>query len=328
MNGIILAGGFGTRLMPLTEHTPKPMLTVANVPMLDYVVGNLLRHGIDDVTFTLGYLPEVIESHVKGYKDVKTRCITEITPLGTAGAVKNASDALSDVFVVMSGDTLHNVDLTAMLESHIMSEKPITIATVRVRDPRRYGVVQFDEDMTVTGFVEKPQSDIYGRDVNAGVYIINKHLLNLIPNDIAFDFSRDLFPSLVVSGDINVYVHKGYWCDIGDKRSYFRANFRMKNDLDFPVADNVCTAVSTRVGNSLISEDASACGTYKNCVIANAVVSSDAVLDGCIVLGGAKVVGEHRHEIIGKDFVEFMPAMPDLIVKNFNIRQNFTQNHI
>ncbi len=311
MNAIVLAGGFGSRLRPLTDAVPKPMLKIANVPMLDYVVAWLAFYGFTDITFTLGYLPEIVKNFVSDYKGIKARFTLETDPLGTAGAVKNAEAYLDDIFVVASGDALCDINLAKMLKFHLDSGANVTMACATVKNPRLYGVVNADDDGTINGFIEKPQTSDYGNLVNAGVYIMNKSALALVPQGVKFDFSRDLFPSLVVTRKVKAFVHHGYWCDIGDKESYYRANYFMKDGGFYPSVPsfNGERYRSELSRDNLVSKSAVTVGYAANSIIGeNARIASGAAISDCVVLDDALVTCRRRFCIIGKDFVEALPG--------------------
>lgn len=223
MNAIILAGGRGTRLAPLTDLTPKPLLEVAGRPILDYVVGQLIRYGFREIVFTAGYLAEQIERRANQYKDIKAVCIAEKEALGTAGAVKNAEKYLGDTFVVMSGDCISDIDLSAMLAAHKRKNADITIASAAVKDPTLYGVISAGSDGRIIDFHEKPKDASFGTTVNAGVYVVSKRALSGIERGVFYDFSKQLFPKLLPLGGLYEYRHYGYWSDLGDFAGYYAA---------------------------------------------------------------------------------------------------------
>ncbi|MBR2989155.1 MAG: NTP transferase domain-containing protein [Clostridia bacterium] len=287
INAIILAGGKGTRLRPLTNDTPKPMLKIANEPVLTRVINWLNGYKIDDITITAGYKSEVIENYAKTSKR-KLNLVTETKPLGTAGAVLNAQNYLSDTFIVASGDALTDLNIEKMLKSHRKSGRAVTLAVTEVENPTLYGVVKYDKNGKVTQFVEKPNSNQYGSCVNTGIYIIEKRALDLIPKGVEYDFSRNLFPQLLLRNEINAYRHEGYWCDIGDKTSFYKACYYHKTN-----GKNA----------NLLGENAKVLGVAKNCIVGNnATILPTATLKNCILLDGATVDGEHQDEIIGRDF--------------------------
>ncbi len=311
MNAIILAGGFGSRLKPLTDTEPKPMLKLACVPMLDYVVSGLYAHYIKDMIFTLGYKGERVESYAKGYRDVNARFTCEDTPLGTAGAVKKAENMLDEKFIVISGDGLSNIDLDGMIVRHYESGAEITMAVTSVKNPTLYGVVCTDFLDNVTGFYEKPSTLEYGNLVNTGVYIINKSVLELVPKNEFFDFSKNLFPYFVGSGKMKVFRHDGYWCDIGDKKSFYRANFRMKHGGFYERAPRKETESLIKMGTNILDSSAIVLGRAHNSILGKGVrIASSADLDGCVVLDGVTVTERYRNAIIGDGFVEYVDSMP------------------
>ena len=305
MNAVILAGGFGSRLKPLTDSTPKPMLPVANVPMLDYVVAHLYDSGIRDTVLTLGYYPEQIVYWMEGYSGVKAHYAVEDVPLGTAGGVKEASDLLDERFIVVSGDALENIDFGAMVREHIRSGKSVTMAVTKVEDTRRFGLVGFDSGGTVTDFFEKPENAVGAGWVNCGVYVMERKVLRRVPKGEKYDFSRDLFPDLVARGDIHAYRHDGFWSDIGSLSSYYEANFLMTDGGFFKGASHRNKTVSRRFGSvdtTLAAYSSLVVGKARHCVIGEgAAVSSGADITDCVVMPYVTVSGIHVGEILGEN---------------------------
>lgn len=305
MNAVILCGGFGKRLAPLTNDLPKPMLNVANRPMLDYCFAQLNYYGIADVTLTLAYLPKKITDWVQGYKEMVKHYSVEEMPLGTAGGVKNASQHLSDVFVVVSGDGLNNIDLNKMYDKHIRSGADVTMAVTQSDTPWLYGVVEHQNGY-VKEFFEKPQNMSGKRWINTGVYIINKYVLDYVPENTFYDFSKDLFPFVLEKGSIGVYEHHGYWSDIGDFSSYYKANMDMKKGGFYPFAYNRYYEKDSELYGSsdisLVSKSASVVGRISGCVIGkNSRIASGAVLNRCVVLDNTIAKGRHSGCIISGD---------------------------
>ncbi len=226
MEAIIMAGGEGSRLRPLTCDIPKPMAQLCGKPILDYILDQVQRHGFEKATLTLGYLPHLIREHFpeERHGTLSLAFVEESTPLGTAGGVKNAAKHLHDDFLVMSGDALCDFNLRQMAEYHKRTRAMITIAVTKVDDPREYGLVNFDEDHRVLGFNEKPSwSGVTTCWANTGIYMIHPSVLSMIPDHEPFDFAMHLFPKML-SEEMNIQVFKanGYWCDIGDLESYRR----------------------------------------------------------------------------------------------------------
>lgn len=307
MNVIILSGGFGKRLAPLTDNCPKPMLTVANRPMLDYTFGQLRYYGLGDVTLTLAYKPEAITRWTDGYKRFSCHYSIEDRPLGTAGGVKNAEKYLSNTFFVLSGDGLNNIDLNKMYEAHLKSGADVTMAITPSDTPQLYGVVEHKNGL-VRQFFEKPQGMIGTKWINTGVYIVNKYVLDYVPSGEMYDFSKDLFPLVLDKGSIGVYEHNGYWSDIGDFTSYFKANLDMLKGGFYPTAYNEFDDMSSELFGgyslSLVSKTASVVGRISGSVIGSGSrIASSAVLDRCVVLENTVVTGRYTDCIISKDDV-------------------------
>lgn len=306
MNSVILAGGFGSRLKPLTDDVPKPMLPLANVPMLDYVISHLYASGIDDIVLTLGYRTEQVENWVSGYERLNTRCITENVPLGTAGGVRAASAMLDERFIVVSGDALENIDYEAMLTAHRKSGKLVTMAVTEVEDPRQFGLVVADEKGTVKEFTEKPENATEGGVVNCGVYILEREALKFIPQGVKYDFSRDLFPRLVQMEQLGVYMHDGFWSDIGSPRAYYEANFKALSGAFFPGPHNRYKTISRKLGQvdvSLAAYSALTVGKCRHSIVGEyAAVSSGADVCDCVIMPGVTVSGIHYGEIIGEGY--------------------------
>lgn len=327
MNAIVLAGGFGSRLKPLTDNCPKPMLPLANRPMLDYVVAQLYHYGITDVTFTLGYKAEQVYTFCSRYNQITAHFSTEEQPLGTAGGVKNASEFLDDVFIVISGDALNNVNLSEMIEKHLSSANDVTMTVTSVDNPSLYGVVNINETDKVISFVEKPATREYGNLVNTGIYVINKSVLSYVPSGVSFDFARNLFPTLLQTNKVGAYLHNGYWCDIGDKQSYFKANFYVRSGGFYPVLKNENILPSRENAGSLLGNNATTLGKVDDCIIGkNSHVASCARLKNCIVMENVTVTENYENAIIGTDFVEKVDF--DLKAERFNLKnyENLVDN--
>ena len=228
-----MAGGEGTRLRPLTCDIPKPMARLCGRPVLEYILDLLIRHGVDEASVTIKYLPHIITEHFENnsYKNLKLNFIEEDKPLGTAGSVKNAGIEGSEQFIVISGDAMCDYDLTAAVQFHKKVNADATIVTAKVEDPREYGLVRTDEDGRVEGFIEKPG---WGQAVcdtaNTGIYILNPKCLSLIPDNAEFDFAKDLFPEMMKRKmALYGFQAEGYWCDIGDLGAYLRCQQDMLN---------------------------------------------------------------------------------------------------
>jgi NDP-sugar pyrophosphorylase family protein len=229
MKAILLAGGKGTRLRPLTVHTPKPIVPILNRPFLYYQI-DLLKQvpEIDEVILSLNYQPRRIEE-VFGEGEglgVRLRYVVEPMPLGTAGAVRYAGDALKESVVVFNGDVLTEVDLAAVLRLHRERNAKATIVLTPVENPRAYGLVETDSHGNVKRFLEKPGEDeITCNTINAGIYVLEPDTFDRIPKDTAWSIERSFFPSLIERGETFVaYVYDGYWIDIGTPAKYLQVH--------------------------------------------------------------------------------------------------------
>ena len=224
MKAVILVGGEGTRLRPLTVNVPKPMLPVINRPFLELVFSYLKSQGISDVILSMGYRSDVIERHFgdgTGY-GVNLKFVVESSPLGTAGGVKNVEQFIDGPFFVFNGDILTDLDLVAMLEAHRERQAKATIALTPVEDPTAYGLVETDGDGRVRRFLEKPKpEEITTNLINAGTYILEPEVLDLIPSGSYHMFERGVFPELLRRGDpLFGYASDCYWIDIGTPVKY------------------------------------------------------------------------------------------------------------
>lgn len=230
MRGIILAGGFGTRLRPLTINLPKPMVPVANSPLMEHVVRLLEKHGFDDLLAMLHYSPDVIKRHFESGKnwDVNMTYLRPEVDLGTAGCIRFAADTpehnglTREPFIIMSGDVLTNFDLTKAWAFHKEKKAAATLILTHTMNPLAYGVVMTDDSNRITRFLEKPTwGQVFSDTINTGIYILNPEVLKLIPPDESFDFSKNLFPKMLELGmPLYGYVAEGYWKDIGDLTEY------------------------------------------------------------------------------------------------------------
>lgn len=228
MKAVIMAGGEGSRLRPLTCDKPKPMVPVMNRPLMEYSVELLRRHGFYNIAVTLQYLPEQIKEHFGdgGRFGVNLRYYTEEEPLGTAGSVKNAAAFLDETFIVISGDALTDFDLTGTVEFHRARGALATLVLKSVESPLEYGVVMIEPDGRITRFLEKPGwGEVFSDTVNTGFYILEPEVLSLVEPGKMVDFSKDIFPLLLKQGNpLFGCVLDGFWCDIGDLKEYLRAH--------------------------------------------------------------------------------------------------------
>jgi mannose-1-phosphate guanylyltransferase len=229
MKAILLAGGKGTRLRPLTVHTPKPIVPIFNRPFLHYQIDQLRRvPEVDEVILSLNYQPRRIEE-VFGEGEglgLRVRYVVEPMPLGTGGAIRYAGDQLTESVIVFNGDVLTQVDVNAVLKLHRERKAKATIVLTPVENPRAYGLVETDPDGNIQRFLEKPgDNEITVNTINAGIYILEPDTFDRIPKDTAWSIERSYFPSLIERGETFVaYIDKGYWIDIGTPAKYLEVH--------------------------------------------------------------------------------------------------------
>ena len=228
MKAVILAGGEGTRLRPLTLTTPKPVVPIVDRPFLRHQLDMLDQAGVSEVVFSLAYRPERIEAVFGDGRALgkHIRYVVEETPLGTGGAVKNAEPHLDDVTIVFNGDVLTDVDLAAVVRGHRDSGASATIVLTPVPNPAAYGLVEFDGAGRVTRFLEKPDpAQITTDTINAGIYVLQTSTLELMPAGVNHSIERAFFPALLRRGDrVMSHVHRGYWIDIGTPEKYLQCH--------------------------------------------------------------------------------------------------------
>ncbi len=228
MKAVVIAGGEGSRLRPLTIGRPKPMVPLLNKPVIGHIIDLLKSHGITDIIITLQYRAEDIQEHFRDGKDfgVNIRYSVEEIPLGTAGGVKLAEDWLDETFIVISGDALTDFDLSAICKFHHEHQAIATLTLTRVANPLEYGVVITEEDGRINQFQEKPSwGEIFSDTVNTGIYVLNPKIFKYFDKNVPFDFSQQLFPLLLEKGEpIYGYVADGYWSDVGSIPDYMRSN--------------------------------------------------------------------------------------------------------
>jgi mannose-1-phosphate guanylyltransferase/phosphomannomutase len=229
MKAIIMAGGFGTRLRPLTINTPKPMVPMGNKPMMEHIVRLLKSNGFDDLLIMLYYQPDVIIRHFGDGSAYGVR-IDYLRPqadLGTAGCIKFAEKYLNQTFLVISGDVLTDFNLKAALAAHQKKKAVATLVLTRVANPLEYGVVIVNEDNQIQRFLEKPSwGEVFSDTINTGIYILEPGVLDHIPKERSFDFSKNLFPLLLnFQAPLYGHVAEGYWKDVGDLSEYRQGHY-------------------------------------------------------------------------------------------------------
>ncbi len=230
MRAIVMAGGSGTRLRPLTCDLPKPMVPILNRPIVGHLVNLLRQHGIKEIILTLHFMPDAIRNYFGDGSEWGVTfhyVVEEEQPLGTAGSVKNVESLLTDTFVVVSGDSVTDVDLTEAIKFHRAKRSAATLVLRRVTDPMAFGVVITDSEGRILRFLEKPaQSEVFSDTVNTGIYILEPSVLQHLPPNTPSDFSQDLFPVLLAKGvPMYGYITDAYWCDVGSLEAYRQAQY-------------------------------------------------------------------------------------------------------
>lgn len=318
MRALILAGGKGTRLRPLTVYTPKPIVPVVNRPLLTYQLESLKKAGVSDVTLSLSYQPDKIEDLLGDGSEygVNLRFVTEPTALGTAGAVGFALESLKEPVIVLNGDILTTLDLSQMIEFHKSQTDAITIALARVENPSNYGLVKLDNHLNVESFVEKPKGDGSAtpgvNTINAGIYILEPEAFKLIPKATASSFEYDVFPKalekrMTFSGYV---LENDYWRDLGTPASYLAANIAVLSgtagfDPVGSCADLETSPTAFIDSSSVLGEG---CVVKPNARIANSVlgpgvhVEEKAIIENSVIWAHTRIssFAKIRGSIVGK----------------------------
>ncbi len=228
MKAVVMAGGEGSRLRPLTIRRPKPMVPIVGKPVMEHILNLLKRHGITEIVITVQYLASNIEDYFGNGSQFGMRITysREDVPLGTAGSVKNAEEQLTEPFLVISGDALTDYNLKDIIEYHQEKKALATLTLAHVHNPLEYGVIITNEEGHITQFLEKPSwGEVFSDTINTGIYVLDPAIFAYFEKDKLFDFSQELFPMMLKKGDpIYGYIASGYWCDVGNLPEYMRAN--------------------------------------------------------------------------------------------------------
>ena len=241
MKAVIMAGGEGTRLRPLTSNLPKPMMPLVNRPMMEHIVNLLKGHGFDEIVVTVAFMANTIRTYFGDGSEFGVRMVyaTEETPLGTAGSVRNAMDELDERFLVISGDVLTDIDLSRIVAEHDERGALATIGLTPVENPLEFGIVITREDGTIERFLEKPSwGQVFSDTINTGIFVLEPEIFDYIPPDRPVDFSSEVFPQLLAEGrPLYGSVAEGYWEDVGTLDAYIRVHKDVldgKAQLDLP----------------------------------------------------------------------------------------------
>lgn len=278
---ILLVGGFGTRLMPLTKYTPKPMLTVAGLPVTEHQIAMAKAAGISEIVLATSYLSEIFTPYFgNGSKwGISIKYAVEKEPLGTGGAIRNASQLLNanESIVILNGDVLSSHNLAEQIRQHEAYDADVTLHLTEVEDARAFGCVPTDSDGRVTGFLEKMDNPVTNQ-INAGCYVFNPRVLSNIPLGAVVSVERETFPNLVANNHaIYGYLENSYWLDIGTPRALLKAS----------------RDIVSRKGQSLVMPgaqiDTSAMISAGSCVGSNCVVGAEVRIEGSIIEAGATI---------------------------------------
>ncbi len=279
MQALILAGGEGTRLRPLTSTVPKPVVPLVDRPFIAFMLDWLRSHGVEDIVISCGHMAAGVRN-VLGDGDafgVRLRYVEEPRPMGTGGALKYAESLLEDRFFMLNGDVLTDLDLTSLLEHHKSSDAVATLALTPVEDPSNYGLVRTQDEGQVTEFVEKPSADaVDTRNISAGAYVLERSVLDLLEPEQPASIERDVFPQLVGSG-LYGCVSEGYWLDIGTPERYLQGTFDI-------LEGTVGTAFGERTGGTYLVVE-------QNVESQGRIIPSTLVQSGCQIGDGARVGG-------------------------------------
>ncbi|MCT8978025.1 sugar phosphate nucleotidyltransferase [Clostridium sp. CX1] len=318
MKAIIMAGGEGTRLRPLTCNIPKPMMPIMDKPVMEYAVELLKNSGITDIGVTLQYLPDEIMNYFGDGRDfgVNIKYFIEEMPLGTAGSVKNAECFLNDTFIVISGDALTDIDLFKAIAFHKQNNSIATLVLKEVAVPLEFGVVVTDNNGRIKGFLEKPSwSEVFSDKANTGIYILEPEIFSYFEQNQKFDFSNDLFPLLLNDKKpMFGYVAEGYWCDIGNIEQYIRCHFDILKGLvkvkikgekykdgiwrgeNCEISEEAEISTPVYIGSGTKIYSGAKIGPYtvlgkNNIISSNGTIKRSVVFDNCYVGENAQVRG-------------------------------------
>ncbi len=289
MQAVILVGGEGTRLRPLTSTIPKPVVPLVDRPFIVYMLEWLRGHGVDDVIMSCGFLATSVRNVLGDGSQfgLRLRFVEEPDPRGTAGALKYAQDLLDERFLMLNGDVLTDLDLSAQIDQHESTGATATLGLVPVGDPSAYGLVRLQDDRTVREFVEKPAADQIDTNlINAGVYVLERSVLDRIEPDRNVSIEREVFPRLVGEGLFAFAHERAYWLDIGTPERYLQATFDI-------LEGTVATAVTERMGDGYlaVAERVESAGR----IVPPAIVERGCRIEAGAHVGSLVVLGEGVH---------------------------------
>jgi mannose-1-phosphate guanylyltransferase len=286
VQAVILVGGEGTRLRPLTSTVPKPVVPLVDRPLVAFMLEWLRRHGVDDVVMSCGFLATSVRNVLGDGSTLglRLRYVEEPEPRGTAGALKFAESLLEERFLMLNGDILTDIDVGALVAQHVETGARATLALVPVDDPRAYGLVEIRDDNSVAEFVEKPSADRVSTNlISAGAYMLEREILELVEPGRNVSIERDVWPALVGKG-LYGYPSRSYWLDIGTPERYLQGTYDI-------LEGNVRTSIGIRLGEAgLVLVDGAA---VRGRVVAPAVVGAGSTIAEHAIVGGRAVLGRN-----------------------------------
>lgn len=328
---VIMVGGMGTRLRPLTYFRPKPILPVADKPCLEYLIDSFIRGGVEEIYLACGYRSQQLMDEIGDGSDkgISIKYSFEDEPLGTAGAIKLLEDVLDDTFVAANGDVFADIDLKKEIDVHFDNDADITLALTPVDNPWEFGTAVQDDTGRIVKFLEKPKKeDVISNLINSGIYIVNRNMISYVPKGQAYDFSKDLVPLKTDEG-FRIWGHRleGAWMDVGRRSDLIRANQTVammtdRNNMSFVTESNVHGSFYLGNNASLTFSDVTDSSVMRRSAIVNSTLVRSVVMPGCIVDGSTiidSVIGENtvirrgcviRNSIIGDG--EVIPANSQL----------------
>jgi len=313
---VVMVGGMGTRLRPLTNDRPKPILPVLDRPCLSYLIESLARGGIEEVILACGYRSEKMAAAIGDGSREGTRIVYayEDEPMGTAGAIKLLEGRLDETFVAVNGDVFADIDLRGEIDVHKRTNASITISLTRVKDPCEFGIARLDADGRITEFKEKPKpEEVFSDLINAGVYVMQKDVLRYVPKGTKYDLSKELTPDLMAKGHrIQGHMIAGLWMDVGRPRDLLGANIaaaerllvnKDRNNVSgskitepFYLGDGG-SVTGSEISSSVISKGSSVTSSkisgsliMADCDISGAVISGSIIGEGCTIGPGTTVI--------------------------------------
>lgn len=304
VKAIILVGGQGTRMRPMTLDIPKPLLPIVNVPFIERQIKWLKTYGINEIVLSLCYLPDQFEDYFakNPIEGVKITYVVEDEPLGTGGAIKFSAGEIDNSVIVCNGDVLTNIDLKELIDLHESASSLATIALTQVEDPSAFGVVPTNEKKQVVAFVEKPSKELAPSNwINAGIYVLSKEFLDLIPEGLQVSIERETFPKAILEGAMYALESDEYWLDIGTLEKYLQAHndflTNLSQDSDSKkykeVAPNIFSDGKIEIGQGSIAKTKCLIGKNstigQNCVLdsvctaSNVQIGNDTIIESSVI---------------------------------------------